>query len=154
MPATQLNEFGYEVLSNPNTSIGMKGVYEHMNFPKYEFREYPKLVRTPQGKVRVESEAEEVRLRSDGQVMDAPQVNPFAEENKELRAKVEDLSAQVEAMLKVVREQQEGKKTPSKEVEAAPGKDVEASTTGNGDATSAPLPTKGASVTRSNAPKL
>lgn len=73
-----------------------QGVFEKMNFPKYSFKEYPKIVIGPGGKrVTVHSQKEEVQLEM-SKPAEETVANPLAEENAKLAAELAEARAQLE----------------------------------------------------------
>ena len=78
------------------------GVYEHMEFPEYQFREYPKMVhvKSPEtGKVEervVHNRAEE--LRAIDEIVQVKTYDAVVKEKEELQAKLKLLEAQSAAL--------------------------------------------------------
>ena len=87
-----------------NTSIGMKGIYGNWKFPRYEFREYPKIIRLGNGKkVKVGSKKEEITALSESPLPDTPE-NPLVADNESLKKQLAEMQDQLNRLLPLVNE--------------------------------------------------
>lgn len=74
------------------------GIYSHIKFPAYEYKEYPKWVTKPNGqKVVVQDAREELLTAAEPSGVDVENVNPIVAERDKLAQEVAMLRAQMAA---------------------------------------------------------
>ena len=104
-----------------NTSIGMKGIYGNWKFPRYEFREYPKIITLGNGKrVKVGSKKEEITALSESPLPDTPE-NPLVADNESLKKQLSEMQDQLNKLLPLANERvaRAGEDVNAKKVEEA-----------------------------------